>query len=310
MTEEGLANVYGNPPSDAEIRGRVLLDGDAAIGFVGLYLPMTSNSHYAEADLTVDPDHRRRGLGTTLMGDLLTIVRAENRTDLIVVASLDWADGSVRSEAGPDFLSKHGFTPARSDTKRRLGLGTLDIEAEDRLWQEATTAAASYELVSWFGRTPERYIEELARIESMIFDEIPLGDVDLRRREIDADHIRARDAEDEAKGTATVHTIAIHKRTGTMAANTVIEVPNHSEHANQAITIVDPAHRGHRLGLLTKIANLRQLREHCHEVTNVWAENADTNVHMIAINERLGFRKASARISYMLKLAAEPAQER
>ena len=68
--------------------------------------------------------------------------------------------------------------------------------------------------------------------------------------------------------------------------------------AAQALTTVDPAHRGHRLGLLVKRANLRQRREHYGNVTTIWTGNATTNANMIAINDQVGFRPVDARVSY------------
>jgi hypothetical protein len=56
------------------------------------------------------------------------------------------------------------------------------------------------------------------------------------------------------------------------------------------MTIVDATHRGHRLGMLVKAANLRALRDAVPAVERVITWNAASNTHMIAINEALGFR--------------------
>jgi hypothetical protein len=55
-------------------------------------------------------------------------------------------------------------------------------------------------------------------------------------------------------------------------------------------TIVLAEHRGHRLGLLLKLANLELLVRTAPgvELVNTW--NAEINSHMIAVNEALGFR--------------------
>ena len=49
-------------------------------------------------------------------------------------------------------------------------------------------------------------------------------------------------------------------------------------------------HRGHRLGLLVKLAMLDLLAAREPQVTRINTGNADGNRHMIAINERLCFR--------------------
>ena len=58
----------------------------------------------------------------------------------------------------------------------------------------------------------------------------------------------------------------------------------------QTDTLVLREHRGHALGLALKVANLRALQREKPDVAAVRTWNADTNVHMIAINARLGFR--------------------
>jgi RimJ/RimL family protein N-acetyltransferase len=53
---------------------------------------------------------------------------------------------------------------------------------------------------------------------------------------------------------------------------------------------VDRPHRGHRLGLLAKIAMLELLAEREPQLTRILTGNADGNERMIAINADLGFR--------------------
>jgi RimJ/RimL family protein N-acetyltransferase len=54
-------------------------------------------------------------------------------------------------------------------------------------------------------------------------------------------------------------------------------------------TLVRPAHRGHRLGMAVKVANLRQLQEAVPGVDHVITWNAESNARMVAVNDRLGF---------------------
>ena len=48
-------------------------------------------------------------------------------------------------------------------------------------------------------------------------------------------------------------------------------------------------HRGHRLGLLVKVAMLELLAEREPQLTRILTGNTDANEHMIAINAELGF---------------------
>jgi GNAT superfamily N-acetyltransferase len=276
--------------------------GGVVLGALVVHLLDKENAHYAECELAVHPDHRGRGVGTALHDHLLEVARDEGRSELVVVGRVAVAGGPSRSDAGVRFLERRGFTSALVEVERRLELAGIDPDAEERLRREAAAAAADYDLVSWVGRCPEPYLEGLGRIDSSIFAEIPLGDVDLRPRTIDAAYIRAREERAEAAGNAIIRTIAVPKGTKDVAANTLIYAPEGQTDARQAITIVDPAHRGHRLGLLVKLANLRQLREHVPEVTRVWTGNADTNANMVAINDLLGFRPVDAQVCYKRRL--------
>jgi RimJ/RimL family protein N-acetyltransferase len=60
--------------------------------------------------------------------------------------------------------------------------------------------------------------------------------------------------------------------------------------AEQGDTLVAPSHRGHRLGLRIKLANLDLLMRHNPDLRAVDTFNADDNRWMIAVNEAMGFR--------------------
>ncbi len=96
---------------------------------------------------------------------------------------------------------------------------------------------------------------------------------------------------------------AVHEPSGQVVAWTLIDLgPSADWHAFQQITIVDPAHRGHRLGLLTKVENLRWVLHHepALRVIDTW--NAAENRHMITINEQLGFRPVDAWTDWQLTI--------
>ncbi|MGZ4469765.1 MAG: GNAT family N-acetyltransferase, partial [Nocardioidaceae bacterium] len=80
---------------------------------------------------------------------------------------------------------------------------------------------------------------------------------------------------------------------GQVVAHTVLVTPpaeHDPDNAYQWATMVARGHRGHRLGMAVKVANLRALAERQPEVPQVVTTNAETNAWMVAINDRLGFR--------------------
>ena len=58
----------------------------------------------------------------------------------------------------------------------------------------------------------------------------------------------------------------------------------------QEDTSVVRAHRGHRLGLLLKADMMRWLAEAEPQLETLDTWNAESNDHMIGVNERLGYR--------------------
>lgn len=60
----------------------------------------------------------------------------------------------------------------------------------------------------------------------------------------------------------------------------------------QFATVVAREHRGHRLGILVKLANLKLIDGHASAAKRIFTWNAESNVHMIRVNEELGFEVA------------------
>jgi GNAT superfamily N-acetyltransferase len=98
-------------------------------------------------------------------------------------------------------------------------------------------------------------------------------------------------------------TVARHDPSGQVVALTDLGLTaGHPEVAYQWATIVLPSHRGHRLGMLVKLANLAYLRSSRPQVRllNTW--NAAINDHMVSINEAIGFRPVERWREWQLEL--------
>ena len=55
------------------------------------------------------------------------------------------------------------------------------------------------------------------------------------------------------------------------------------------LTVVHPEHRGHRLGLAIKLANIDVLARQAPDVRVIVTGNAAVNAPMIAVNDMMGF---------------------
>ncbi|GAA1664259.1 GNAT family N-acetyltransferase [Glycomyces endophyticus] len=280
-------------------------DGGAVVGYLGIGLMVDDNPHLAMAELMVHPDHRHRGHGRALLAHYTEYAAARGRTDLTAGTLTTWGDGPRRPEAGVDFLERNDFTLALVNVRRRARTDALAPDDERRLWDEAVAAsAADYEVRTWTGPAPDDLIESICRLDAQSRDEIPLGDIQMDAEQVDVARARAKEAATAAVHQVPVKAAAVHRATGEVAAITDVHAYEDpaATHASQGITIADPAHRGHRLGMLVKLANLRRLRERFPRVEEIWTENADVNDHMIAINTELGYEAVDALSVYQRRL--------
>jgi RimJ/RimL family protein N-acetyltransferase len=86
---------------------------------------------------------------------------------------------------------------------------------------------------------------------------------------------------------------------GTVVGLTGVRVSTHDPRAAHiGVTMVLPEHRGHRLGLATKLASHRALRAAFPECRLVTTSNAEVNAHMNAINEAMGYELVETLVEY------------
>ena len=67
-------------------------------------------------------------------------------------------------------------------------------------------------------------------------------------------------------------------------------------------TIVLPEHRGRRLGMLVKAANLIQVHRAAPDATSILTWNAEENRYMLDVNEALGFRQVLVEAAFQRRL--------
>jgi hypothetical protein len=182
----------------------------------------------------------------------------------------------------------------RAQTVARRVLDTTAL-SPDKLAEQVEEyrrgAGADYTLHTWFGPTPEEFVAGRAVLSSRFVGEAPLGDIEWEPEKIDVARVRQHERSAAARGHRDYHAMVRHEPTGELVAwSELVGYACQRDTMDQEITLVLPEHRGHRLGLLTKLANLRQAMSGVPELTTVHTWNAVENAHMIAINEQLGFR--------------------
>ncbi|GIG70355.1 GNAT family N-acetyltransferase [Phytomonospora endophytica] len=267
--------------------------GDEVVGALLLFLPQLDNTHLAHVEGWVHVEHRRMGVGRRLYAHTLDRLRELGRTTLVVRVQ-DPADADPPA-AGPRFADAVGMTCALTEVTRRLQPGEVDTATTDALLADCRARATDYELLQWSdgldGATPPEHVDDLARLEVRLDTDAPTGDLNMQAREPDPESIRARCERNRLAGIRNFHTAVRHRETGRIVAWTLISSPpSDPGHCWQGITVVDPDHRGKRLGTYVKLENLPYATAMEPSLRVVETNNAGENAHMIAINEALGYR--------------------
>lgn len=240
------------------------------------------NLHLAWLGAKVHPDHRRRGLGTLLLEQMVAEARALGRTSFGIDA---WEDDGFAA-----FAARHGFESKSTAINRRQVLADVDYDELTRRYEDALPTAADYELVRRVGPTPEDELESVAEMSAAIND-APTDDLDIEDEVYSAERIRGYESAQEARGRRLYRVFARHRSTGDLAGHTVVVVDSHHpQRSEQHDTSVVGSHRGHRLGLLLKADMNLWLREAEPQLETIDTWNAESNDHMIGVNELLGYR--------------------
>lgn len=261
------------------------LDG-VPVGYLELSFPLRDNLDNAEIRLAVHPAHRRRGVGRALFALAERRLRAEGRKRLLGAASRRHPDG-------PAFAAEVGALAALEEIRSTLRLSESDDARLAALLADAWTHADGYRLVLWTGVPPDEIIDDVAALDSRFMLDAPTGDLAFEAEAVDADRIREGERARQSRGRISYHAGALHGDR-LIAWTQLNGSRSHPDHAWQGITLVDPDHRGHRLGLLIKLANLAQIRELHAGLERVSTFNAATNQHMLAINRQMGFREVES----------------
>jgi GNAT superfamily N-acetyltransferase len=261
--------------------------GGVPAGGGRIVLPLRDNRHFADMTLDVLPAHRRAGVGSTLLAVMEAAAGHRGRTSLRVESTARMG----HPDPAEGFAARHGYRSALVDLRSDLDLPD-DLDALlAPLEREADRFAADYDVLTWWDDVPEEWREGRARCAVAMSTDAPSGEVDIEQEDWDAGRIASMIEQLHAQGRRFVETVAVHRPTGRIAAFTDLVVPPHDPTMGfQWDTLVMAEHRGHRLGLLIKAANLRALRRELPDVAWLCTWNAESNEPMLRVNRALGFR--------------------
>jgi GNAT superfamily N-acetyltransferase len=290
------ADLPGDPPISRVVQAGMLrhpwpgterlvwlaIENGETVGSLDFDLSTVDNLDMAPLRLEVHPKHRRRGIGRALLAGAIEKAVADGRHRLVTE--------SVLGGAGEAFAHAVGARSVLVETERRLVLEHLDEPHLADLLADARAHSAGYSLLQWVGPTPDEHLAAMAELTSRMSTDAPMDDLVWEPEVFDADRMRDADRRSDLRGNVSYVTAALDDASGTVVGFTRLVVARDVRTvAWQWQTIVLPEHRGHRLGMLVKVANLDHLRVHEPAVTVIHTGNADSNAPMLRVNVALGF---------------------
>jgi GNAT superfamily N-acetyltransferase len=275
------------PPPDYRFTTLVCAEGDDWLGAAWLTWSLAENQQMLAVEIAVDPAHRRRGAGSALLEAARAEARLDGRSVLLGEAFRPYDDSGA---GGADrFAEHHGFTAQYAALHQ-----VLDFPIDNQRLNDLAAGIASkhhdYDLVSWDGPCPAEHIEEFCELLSLVDEQVPLDDLDLQPKRWTPERLRAAEERRRTQGRFGSTTVVI-AADGTLAGYTRLAgSAQQPGRLDQGDTLVRTEHRGHRLGLALKLANLRALQTRTTEQATIHTWNAEANAAMIAVNDDLGFR--------------------
>lgn len=274
---------------------RVLLAADDDNRFVGaarIELPLMDNAALGEVDLMVHPETRRLGVGTALAARVRTELERAGRSLVSAWVPGDQLrpDGTCSSSAdlGGGFARRWGLTLRNTDVHRVLEL-PVDESDLDRLATAAAASHAGYRIVAFTGACPDEYVDAYCRLKTAMIIEAPMGEVEMEPERWDEARLREEEAELADMRRTRFSAFALTPAGEVAGFNELLHAAHDVGNAYNWDTLVVPAHRGHRLGMALKVANLRRLQAACPDARRVHTHNAAQNAPMVAVNDAVGF---------------------
>lgn len=254
--------------------------GERAVGFASARTSLDRTPVSSYLEVGVLSAHRGRGIGSAL-----------GRAAMAALAD----HGTVRVDGWVSVVPDHGDGEAARAVARGLGFtrNAVDVVRECPLPLDIVPEVpAGYTFTVLTGEPPVDCYPDLRTLLQGMNSDVPQGETPLPVQEFSDEAIASRyDCGSDRQWLLIAHDVR-----GRVAGYTELGNPAEQEtrhRLEQGDTIVLREHRGHGLGFAMKVAAMTRAVEDAPWLRVAQTSNDQTNTHMVAINERLGFREVA-----------------
>lgn len=281
-----------------KVQGKIV-----ALSWVSLFLQDNLQTGYIS--VCVASEHRRQGYGQQMLEVAENYAAGKDRSVLMSstehpadfnpasTAVLEPKSGTgaiPQADAGVRFSLRNGYQLEQVERFSELKF-PLDSRHLDGLLQAAADKAGpEYRLEFWQDRCPDQLAESFAEANSRMSTDIPSAGLVVEAESWDVKRLRDMEQRFIAAGHRTDICAAVHSESGQIAAYTYFDYNRtRPTTISQEDTLVVKEHRGKRLGMLVKAANVQRIQQELPQLEKAITWNAAENDHMLAINIELGF---------------------
>lgn len=255
-------------------------DGEV-VALAGSEQHLTTSRNQAWVNVGVLPRHRRQGIGSAVLQHVEDQLSSQVR-QLISVADLcPHEEPCVHA-----FAAQAGFEVASTLTTRRLML-PVSPRRVAALEDVVARRRGDYRVSVYVDGVPHRHVRGYLDLLELVRVDSPAGGIVYEPLRLTPHDHRSRIERLNEQGEHHVTALAFSP-SGEVVALSVLHLPaDRTCGAQQSATYVHRQHRGHRLGLATKLATLRTVTGR----GNPWIVTTtdDGNATMTGVNEAMGF---------------------
>jgi len=245
--------------------------------------------------IVVAPSHRRRGVASRLLAEVVKIARETGRSRLLA-----WIYAAV--PAGDEFAAAIGGGAKFAGHLNHLPTAEVDRALMEKWVQEGPIRAPDYELIAWDGPAPDEYVEDFVDL-ALVMNDAPRDDLSINDETLTPALYRERQERSAALGHKSWTIVARRVSDGEMAGfHEMLWLPHAPKVMHVEATGVRRDHRGHALGKWLKAAMTLRILDERPGVTDIRTENADSNDAMLGINKEMGYRPMAAAMGWEVQI--------